>query len=146
MSVEGICSIVGKVPKYVAVTPNGKYVLATNWCSYDLSVIDAATGQEVKRLPMGPYPRGIVVSPDSTTAYIAVMGTHDIARVDLTNFNVTWFRGVGGGHDDGEVGKRTGQKTSSMPICDGPSSPILIPAWVPTTFTSRQGKATDIRN
>jgi YVTN family beta-propeller protein len=96
LAIDAVVSV-GKVPKYVAVTPNGKYVLATNWCSYDLSVVDAATGQEVKRLPMGPYPRGIVVSPDSTTAYVAVMGTHDIARVDLTNFDVGYFRGVGGG-------------------------------------------------
>ena len=28
---------VGMVPKYVAVTPDDKYVLVTNWCSYDLT-------------------------------------------------------------------------------------------------------------
>ena len=61
---------------------------------------------------MGPYPRGIVVSPDSTTAYVAVMGTHDIARVDLTNFDVGYIRGVGGGprhlvlSPDGDVAVR----------------------------------------
>jgi YVTN family beta-propeller protein len=88
---------VGKVPKYVAVTPDGRYVLATNWCSYDLSIADTTTNQEVKRLPIGPYPRGIVVTPDSKTAYVAVMGTHDIARVDLTTFAVSYIRGVGGG-------------------------------------------------
>ena len=79
----------GTVPKYVAVTPDGKYVLMTNWCSYDLSV--DPTPRPARRssgIPMGPYPRGIVVSPDSTTAYVAVMGTHDIAKVDLTNFDV----------------------------------------------------------
>ena len=30
---------VGEVPKVVAVTPDGRYVLATNWCSWDLSVV-----------------------------------------------------------------------------------------------------------
>ena len=34
---------VGAVPKYVAVTPDDKTVLVTNWCSWDLSVIDVAT-------------------------------------------------------------------------------------------------------
>jgi YVTN family beta-propeller protein len=88
---------VGAVPKYVAVTPDGKYVLVTNWCTYDLSVIDTATNAEVRRIPMGPYPRGIAVSPDSRTAYVAIMGSYDIATVDLTNFNVGMIRGVGHG-------------------------------------------------
>ena len=96
LAIDGVIPV-GKVPKYVAVTPDGKYVLTTNWCSYDLSVADTTTNQEVKRIPIGPYPRGIVVSPDSKTAYVAVMGTQDIARVDLTTFAVSYIRGVGGG-------------------------------------------------
>ncbi|HTL87267.1 MAG TPA: YncE family protein [Acidimicrobiia bacterium] len=86
---------VGMVPKYVAVTPDDRYVLATNWCSYDLSVIDHDTMKEVHRIPLGPYPRGIAVDPSSRVAYVAVMGTYDIARVDLRTFAVSWFRGVG---------------------------------------------------
>lgn len=80
---------VGAVPKYVQVTPDGRYVLVTNWCGYDLSVIDAATAKEVTRLPIGRYPRGIVVSPDSRTAYVAIMGGTGIAVVDLTTLQVT---------------------------------------------------------
>jgi YVTN family beta-propeller protein len=94
--IDGVIPV-GKVPKYVAVSPDGAHVLATNWCSYDLSVVDPATNREVKRIPLGPYPRGIVVSPDSRTAYVAVMGTHDIARVDLSTYAVSWIRGVGSG-------------------------------------------------
>jgi YVTN family beta-propeller protein len=94
--IDGVVPV-GKVPKYVAVTPDGAHVLTTNWCSYDLSIADTATNQEIKRIPIGPYPRGIAVSPDSKTAYIAVMGTHDIARVDLTTFAVSYIRNVGGG-------------------------------------------------
>lgn len=88
---------VGKVPKYVAVSPDGRYVLATNWCSYDVSVVDTTTNREVKRVPLGPYPRGIAITPDSRTAYIAVMGTHNIARLDLTTFAVSWIYSVGAG-------------------------------------------------
>jgi YVTN family beta-propeller protein len=94
--IDGVIPV-GKVPKYVAVSPDGAHVLASNWCSYDLSVVDPATNREVKRVPLGPYPRGIVVSPDSRTAYVAVMGTHDIARVDLATYAVSWIRGVGSG-------------------------------------------------
>lgn len=80
---------VGAVPKYVAVTPDDRKVLVTNWCTYDLSIIDVASGREEARLPIGRYPRGIVVSPDSRTAYVAVMGAGMIVRVDLTTNQVT---------------------------------------------------------
>jgi len=70
---------VGSVPKYVATTPDGRYVLVSNWCSYSLSVVSVQKGREVRRVPLGPYPRGIIVSPDSRTAYVAVMGTTGVA-------------------------------------------------------------------
>ena len=88
---------VGPVPKYVATTPDNRYVLVTNWCGYDLSVIDRAAGREIRRIPLGAYPRGIVVSPDSHTAYVAVMGTSNIAAIDLRTFAVSWMYGVGSG-------------------------------------------------
>jgi YVTN family beta-propeller protein len=88
---------VGPVPKYVATSPDGRYVLVTNWCGYDLSVVDRATARELRRIPLGPYPRGIAVSPDSHTAYIAVMGTSNVAAIDLRTFAVSWMYGVGSG-------------------------------------------------
>jgi YVTN family beta-propeller protein len=88
---------VGPVPKYVATTPDGRYVLVTNWCGYNLSVVDRQTAREVRRIPLGPYPRGIAVSPDSHTAYIAVMGTSNVAAIDLRTFAVSWMYGIGSG-------------------------------------------------
>jgi YVTN family beta-propeller protein len=88
---------VGQVPKYVAVTPDNKYLLVTNWCSYDLSVIDLKSGSEIKRIPLGPYPRGIAVTPNSAVAYIAVMGTRNIAKLDLATLALTWIPNVGNG-------------------------------------------------
>jgi YVTN family beta-propeller protein len=88
---------VGEVPKYLAVTPDQKYLLVTNWCSYSLSVVDVHTSKVVKSMHLGPYPRGIAVSPDSKKAYVAVMGTYDIAEVDLADFSLSWIRGVGSG-------------------------------------------------
>ena len=49
---------VGLVPKSLAVSPNGKYVVVANWCSFDVSVIDVAQGREVARLPIGAYRAG----------------------------------------------------------------------------------------
>jgi DNA-binding beta-propeller fold protein YncE len=74
---------VGAVPKVVATSRDGRYVLASNWCSYDLSVISTRRGREVRRIPIGPYPRGIAVSPTKDVAYVAVMGGSEIVRVDL---------------------------------------------------------------
>lgn len=86
---------VGSVPKYVAVTPDGRHALVSNWCSYDLSVIDTASSTETARVKLGAYPRGIVVDPASTTAYVAVMGSFDIAKVSLADSTVSWIRRVG---------------------------------------------------
>lgn len=89
---------VGAVPKYVAVTPDDKTVLVTNWCTWDLSVIDIAKNKEVARIPLGgTYPRGIVVAPDSRTAYVALMGSDRIVKVDLRTKAVTRFAGTGDG-------------------------------------------------
>ena len=32
---------------------------------------------------MGAYPRGIAISPDSSTAYVAIMGGDNVVKVDL---------------------------------------------------------------
>jgi YVTN family beta-propeller protein len=88
---------VGAVPKYLAVTPDQKYLLVSNWCSYSLSVVDIHRSKQIESVDLGPYPRGIAVSPDSKTAYVAVMGNDDIAEVDLRDFSVSWIRGVGRG-------------------------------------------------
>ncbi len=99
---------VGAVPKFVEVTPDGKYLLVTNWCSWDVSVIDTSGGDGgatvVATVGLGRYPRGIAVSPDSTTAYVAIMGGAEIAVLDLAEAvggegkgSVEWFRDVGAG-------------------------------------------------
>lgn len=86
---------VGSVPKYVAVTPDGKHVLVTNWASYDMSVVDTGQNLEVKRVKLGRFPRGIVVDPLSKHAYVALLGGFDLADVNLGTYKVTWIRNVG---------------------------------------------------
>ncbi len=86
---------VGSVPKYVAVSPDNKKVLVTNWASYDLSVVDPDTNLEVKRLKLGRFPRGIAIDSASKHAYIALLGGSDLADVDLDTYKVTWIKGIG---------------------------------------------------
>jgi YVTN family beta-propeller protein len=89
---------VGVVPKFLEVSPDGRRLVVSNWCSYSDSVIDTATGKEIARVPTGPYPRGIAISPDSKIAYIAVMGGTYIRELDLTTNTITsTINGVGNG-------------------------------------------------
>ena len=86
---------VGSVPKFLATTPDGKYLLVSNWTSYSLSVVNVARARQVREIYLGPYPRGIAVDPQSRYAYVAVMGSTNIAKVDLRSFKVSWISGVG---------------------------------------------------
>ena len=86
---------VGSVPKFLAVTPDDTYLLVSNWCSFDLSVIALESGELIGSVPLGRHPRGIVVSSDAKTAYVTVMGGSDIAVIDLSSFETEWIKGVG---------------------------------------------------
>ena len=77
---------VGSVPKVVKVTPDNRYILVSNWCSYTLTVISIESGKTVKSIKIGRYPRGIAVSNDSRFAYVAEMGGSNIHRINLTDF------------------------------------------------------------
>jgi YVTN family beta-propeller protein len=86
---------VGAVPKHIAVTPDDSRILVTNWCGFDVSVIDVASGTEIDRVPLGRHPRGIAIDPSSEIAYVAVMGSSDIAVLSIDTADVDWFAGVG---------------------------------------------------
>ncbi|MBU7585635.1 MAG: peptidoglycan-binding protein [Nostoc sp. TH1S01] len=86
---------VGSVPKFVATSNDERLVLVSNWCSWDLSVVDTIKNKEIKRIPLGPYPRGIAIDEAANKAYVAVMGSYDIAKVDLNNFSVQWLKNIG---------------------------------------------------
>jgi YVTN family beta-propeller protein len=86
---------VGAVPKYVATTPDNRYVLASNWCSWDVSVVDPQQNKEIRRIQLGPYPRGIAVDNAAQIAYVAVMGSYDVAAINLKDFSVSWLKDIG---------------------------------------------------
>lgn len=82
---------VGSVPKVVEVTPDNKYVLVANWCSYTVSVISVEKNKVVKTVKIGRYPRGIAINNDSTKAYIAEMGGSRVHVIDLQDFTTTFI-------------------------------------------------------
>ncbi|TDM14908.1 YncE family protein [Macrococcus bovicus] len=75
---------VGRVPKYVALTPDNKQLLVSNWCDKSLSVVDTKTAKERKRIPLNSMPRGIVTLKDNHTTYVTAMYADEIYRVNLT--------------------------------------------------------------
>ena len=88
---------VGEVPKYLAVTPDQKYLLVSNWCSYSLTVIDIHTGKMVKSVHLGRTRAASPFRPDSQDRLHRRDGQLDIAVVDLTDFSLSWISGVGSG-------------------------------------------------
>ncbi len=82
---------VGSVPKVVEVTPDNKYVLVANWCSYTVSVISVELDKVVKTVKIGRYPRGIAINNDSTKAYVAEMGGNRIHVIDLQDFTTSYI-------------------------------------------------------
>jgi YVTN family beta-propeller protein len=85
----------GSVPKFLAATPDSRLILVSNWCSYDVSIVDAHRCIEVRRIKVGRFPRGIAITAASDRAYIGVVGSYNIAVLNLADFSLSWLRGVG---------------------------------------------------
>lgn len=77
---------VGSVPKFLSISPDQKKLLVSNWSSGDVSVVDLATEKEIKRVSVGPAPRGIAFDTASKYAYIALMGCDKIMQLDLSDY------------------------------------------------------------
>lgn len=88
---------VGSVPKFLAVTPDDSRLLVSNWCSFDLSVIDLDDGALLASVYLGRHPRGIAITSDGGTAYVAVMGSSSVAVLNLSTLEVSWMHGIGSG-------------------------------------------------
>lgn len=82
---------VGSVPKVVEVTPDNKYVLVANWCSYTVSVISVEAQRVIKTIKIGRYPRGIAITKDSKKAFVAEMGGNRIHVINLEDFSVSYI-------------------------------------------------------
>jgi YVTN family beta-propeller protein len=58
-----------------AIAADGVRVFVTNEASGDLSVIDGATQSVIATVPLGKRPRGIKISPDGRSIFVALSGS-----------------------------------------------------------------------
>lgn len=74
---------VGAHPAHIVFTKDGKYALATNNESNNVTVIDAKNYSVVQTVPTGKGPHGFRISENSKTAYIANMGEDTVSVIDI---------------------------------------------------------------
>lgn len=80
-------------------TPDGKLVLVSDLDAGDLVIVDARSRSEVKRLPLGRNPSGILVVPDGSRAYVGMTGDNVVAVVDLRKLELAGRIPTGAGPD-----------------------------------------------
>jgi YVTN family beta-propeller protein len=64
-------------------SPDGRLVLISDLEAGELLVLDHDTRKDLKRIKLGKQPAGILITPDSTRAYVAVTGDDNVATIDL---------------------------------------------------------------
>ena len=78
-------------------TPDGRRVLVSS--GPELVVLDAATRDVIKRIPIGHGSGGVLIQPDGKRAFVACSPDNYIAVVDLKTLEVTSHLDVGGEPD-----------------------------------------------
>ena len=70
----------GRYPQQVAFTPDGSRALVTLKGANSLAVIDAVTREPIAEIPVGVYPRDVLLV--GGTACVSNFGSHDVSLVD----------------------------------------------------------------
>jgi YVTN family beta-propeller protein len=70
-------------------TPNGKLVFISSLGGSGVTILDAATHKEIKRLNLGGGAAGTQMQPDGSRAYVACTGGNYVAVIDLKSLEVS---------------------------------------------------------
>ncbi len=73
---------------HTAVTPDGRYALATHPNGGSLSVVDLATFEIAATVRTGPLPNYAVASPDGARIYVSNAGNNTVSEVDTERWIV----------------------------------------------------------
>jgi len=75
--------------KWVELSPDEKTLYASNWSGDDVSIIDLATGELVRRIGVSNTPRGMYATEDGKSLYVAGFDSGHLERIDLATGSVT---------------------------------------------------------
>lgn len=83
----------GKTPKVISRTADDKYLLVSNWHSYNISVLEMNKnvypyGKVINTIPVSAIPRGITIDDKNNRSFIAIMGGASIAVIN----NSVWMK------------------------------------------------------
>ena len=77
-------------------TPDGKLVFISSLQSGELTIYDAKSQREIKRLKIGRGAAGILMDPDGSRAFVACSADNYVAVIDLKTLEITSHLDVGG--------------------------------------------------
>jgi YVTN family beta-propeller protein len=69
-------------------SPDGRLVLISDLDAGDVLILERETRKELKRIRLGKQPAGVLITPDSARAYVAVTGDDDVAVIDLKTLDL----------------------------------------------------------
>jgi DNA-binding beta-propeller fold protein YncE len=83
----------GKTPKVISKTADSKYLLVSNWHSYNVTVLETNINEYpyakvVSTIPVSAIPRGMVVDDKNNRSYVAIMGGASITAIN----NSVWMK------------------------------------------------------
>ncbi len=83
----------GKTPKIISRTADSKYLLVSNWHSYNVSVLETNINEYpfakvVSTIPVSAIPRGVAVDDRNNRSYVAIMGGASITAIN----NTVWMK------------------------------------------------------
>jgi YVTN family beta-propeller protein len=73
----------------VKFTPDGRLVFISSLRSPNVTVFDAATRKEIKRIPVGHASEGILVQPDGARVFISCSPDDYVAVIDTKSLRTT---------------------------------------------------------
>jgi len=79
----------GDHPSELAITPDGRTLVSTNYGSNTVSIIDAIAMFQLQRVRVGQGPVSVVVDPSGFKAYVMNSLSSTVSVVDLTQRTVT---------------------------------------------------------
>ncbi len=72
----------GEGPNSIAITPNGRRALITNFLGNSVTVVETATRTPVATIPLTTHAERVAISPDGKTAYVTVEGNENVFLVN----------------------------------------------------------------